>query len=561
MRNGALRNVVQYIRHITPPGPMDDIPDGQLLECFIDHADEAAFATLLRRHGPLVLTVCRRALPCVQDVEDAFQATFLVLARSARSIAKRGSVASWLHGVAHRIARRARADIARRRAFEGCGRPAASPDCLQDLVWQDLRSILDEEVSRLPEKYRAAFVLCYMEGKSNEEAARLLGCPRGTVSSRLVRARALLRERLTGRGLALSAAFITTGLSGSMTSAAVPGKLAGATVRAALLVGAGRLADAGVVSAQVITLMQGGLKTMTKLKMAAMLLLPLGMIVAGTGALALQKAPAEPAVVAEENPKVVVDTGPEEPPDPPPPPVRAAVEPPLNLAEKYLALCEKALKGSESFEAQVQRTSTDRTFESSEIYDGTVKYLKPGMSLYEGHKKGEPQVMEKYVLTGSTLYEYHPSDKRVRVHDVSAFRPLPWEKSLSWCWEPVFVPFSLPMKAAETRRSFHCKLAKEDQWYLYIELTPRTREIKADFQRARLVLMKQTHLPRQLWWQQPNGNEITWDIPKIEVNVPLQREEFTKPKIPQGWKLVRVPREPEGRPKKEAPSPDDPSDH
>ena len=560
MRNGALRDVVQFIRHITPPGPMDDIPDGQLLECFIDHADEAAFATLLRRHGRLVLAVCRRALPCVQDAEDAFQATFLVLARNARSIAKRGSVASWLHGVAHRIARRARADIAKRRALEGCGRPAASPDFLQDLVWQDLRSILDGEVSRLPEKYRAAFVLCYMEGKSNEEAARLLGCPRGTVSSRLVRARAILRERLTGRGLGLSAAFITTGLSGSMTSAAVPGKLAGVTVRAALQLGTGRLAGGSLVSAHVITLMEGGLKTMTKLKMAVVLLLPLGLVVAGTGALTLQKAPAEPTVVAEENPRAGVDTSPEEPPDPSPPPRPVAVEPPLNPAEKYLALCEKKLKGADSFVAQVKRVSTDHTFESSEVYEGTVKYLKPAMSLYEVHKKGKPQVMEKYIRNGSTLYDYAANDKKVRVYDAAAFRALPWWKSLSWYWEPVLVPFSLPMEATETRRSFHCKLAKEDQWYLYIELTPRTPEIKTILQRARLVLMKQTHLPRQLWWEQPNGNEITWDIPKIEVNVPLQREEFIKPRIPQGWKLERVPQEAWSLPTNDVPPPDDPSD-
>lgn len=562
MKNGSLRDVVRFIHHITPPGRPEDVPDGQLLERFIGRGDEAAFAALLRRHGPLVLSVCRRALPCVQDAEDAFQATFLVLARSARSIAKRGSVASWLHGVAYRIARRAQADIAKRRAFEGRGRPVAAPDSLQDLVWRDLRSILDEEVSRLPEKYRAAFVLCCLEGKSNEEAARLLRCPRGTVSSRLVRARALLRERLTGRGLALSAAWMTTVIPRGMAAAAVPGKLARPTIRAALQIRAGPPAAAGVVPARVITLMEGGLKTMTKLKMAAVVVLPLTLVVAGAGARMLGQVPAGSPVVAQEPGKPDGEPNRTEPADPPRPPERTAAEPPGNPADKYLSLCEKKLKDLDSFVAHVRRTTLDKTFQVSDVYDGTVKYLKPDMSVLEMHKKDRPQVMEKYVRAGPLLYDYFPKEKKVAVYEMSGFNALPWGfgRLLQRMYAPGSIPFSFVMEAEETRKRCDCKLVKMDAWYIYIEFAPRTSEAKSDFQKARLVLTKKTCLPREFWLEQPNGNEIKWDIPKIEVNVPMQREEFTKPMIPRGWKLARVPQQPEGQPKKEAPAPDNPSD-
>ncbi len=561
MKNGSLRDVVQFIHHIAPPGRMDDAPDGQLLECFIDRGDETAFAALLRRHGPLVLAVCRRALPCVQDAEDAFQATFLVLVRNARSIAKRGSVASWLHGVAHRIARRARADIAKRRALEGRGRPAAAPDSLRDLVWRDLRSILDEEVSRLPEKYRAAFVLCCMEGKSNEEAARLLRCPRGTVSSRLVRARALLRERLTGRGLALSAALVTTTIARGTAASTVPGSLAGPTIRAALQVKAGRPADAGVASARVITLMEGGLKTMTKLKLAAVVLLPLALVAASTGARTLRRAPAGTPVVAQEPEKPAAKPNPRESADPPRPPAPVAVEPPGNPAEKYLGLGAKKLKGLDSFVAQVRRTVIDKTFQTSEVYDGMVKYLKPDMSVLEMHKKDKPQVMEKFLRAGPLLYFYYPEEKKIVVNEMAGVNALPpgFGGLLRQIFAVGSLPFSFVLEAEETKKHYDCTLLKMDGWYIYIEFTPRTPASKSQFQKARLVLNKKSYLPRELWLEQPNGNEIKWDIPKIEVNVPLPREAFTKPKVPEGWKLERVPQETGSLPTKEASPPSGPS--
>src|SRR4051812_8000652 len=175
--------------------------DGALVEAFVRRRDEAAFEALLRRHGPMVLGVCRAVLPNEADAEDAFQATFLVLARKAASVRDAASVCAWLHGVAYRTALRARTDFTRRRKHEGqVTPPEATPP--QDLTWREVQRVLHEEMVRLGEGYRAPLVLCYLQGKTQDEAARLLGLPRGTLKGRLERGRAMLRKRLERRGLA-----------------------------------------------------------------------------------------------------------------------------------------------------------------------------------------------------------------------------------------------------------------------------------------------------------------------------------------------------------------------
>jgi RNA polymerase sigma-70 factor (ECF subfamily) len=173
--------------------------DAELVSRFATDRSEEAFAALVRRHGPLVLSVCRRLLGSLPDAEDAYQATFLVLARRAGSLAQPERLGNWLYGVASRIARKARTSCRRRQARERQARPRSwlsSPAAVDD----DLGAILREELSRLPEKYRTAVGLCYLEGKTNAEAARLLRWPAGTVKGRLSRARELLRDRLTMRG-------------------------------------------------------------------------------------------------------------------------------------------------------------------------------------------------------------------------------------------------------------------------------------------------------------------------------------------------------------------------
>jgi RNA polymerase sigma factor (sigma-70 family) len=310
MASGQLPNVVGFLRSLTEQGPLADLSDGQLLDRFLDGADELAFATLLRRHGPLVLSICRRVLPLAADAEDAFQATFLIFIRKARGIAKRTSVACWLHGVAHRVAVRAKKDAARRRARERQAQRQSPPDAFREVVLQDLRALLDEEVLKLPEAYRVPFVLCYLQGRTNEECARLLGCPTGTVQSRLARAREILRGRLARRGLTLSAGLVTGMLAGGAQATVVPGALVRTALRAALAAASDPNAYVAVVSSPVATLTQGVLKTMflTRLAIVTALLL----VVAAAG-LTMTVGPfcAQAGTSGEERPERAAGTGPE----------------------------------------------------------------------------------------------------------------------------------------------------------------------------------------------------------------------------------------------------------
>jgi RNA polymerase sigma factor (sigma-70 family) len=261
MAGRPLEQVIAYARRVAAaPAPAAD-GDGSLLERFLRDRDQAAFAELVRRHGPMVLALCRRLLEDVHGAEDAFQATFLVLARKAASVRQRGSVGSFLYGVARRVAGKARSQMARRRVHEKQVQPPAPPDPAEEVARAELRPVLDEELGRLPEKYRAPLVLCYLEGKTNEEAARALGWTKGTVSGRLARARDLLRPRLARRGLALSAAAVAGAVAASAAPAAVPTALLETAARAAVLFAAGPGA-AGVVSRSAITLGEGVLRAM-----------------------------------------------------------------------------------------------------------------------------------------------------------------------------------------------------------------------------------------------------------------------------------------------------------
>jgi RNA polymerase sigma factor (sigma-70 family) len=214
--------------------------DAQLLRRFNSDRDQAAFAELVARHGPLVLSVCRRVLGTVQDAEDAFQAAFLVLARKAGAIRDPNLLGNWLYGVASRIARKARVSVSKRQMHEKQVRFLPSLQAPPSPESDDVALVLDEELARLPQKYRVALVLCYLEGKTNEEAARLLQWPTGTVKGRLARARDLLRNRLVRRGLRASALLLASTLAGARAhAAAVPSSLADTTTRAGVGYAAG----------------------------------------------------------------------------------------------------------------------------------------------------------------------------------------------------------------------------------------------------------------------------------------------------------------------------------
>jgi RNA polymerase sigma factor (sigma-70 family) len=236
-------------------GTGDEPADDVLLERFTAQRDQAAFAALVRRHGPLVLGVCRRVLHHEQDAEDAFQAVFCVLARKPGAIRRGTAVGGWLYAVASRIAWKAKALQVRRRMRESELPDVPAPDKPPEWVSRDLWPILDEEVNRLPERYRRPFVLCHLEGKTNEQAAAELRCAPGTVSSRLTRARQRLRARLTRRGMALSARMLAAALSRHTVAAAVRAELAETAVRAGVRYSAGR-----PVAARVAGLADGFLK-------------------------------------------------------------------------------------------------------------------------------------------------------------------------------------------------------------------------------------------------------------------------------------------------------------
>ena len=273
MAKSPTSDIVQHLRTALLRGDEAGLTDGQLLECFLGRRDEAAVAALVRRHGPMVWGVCRRALRCHQDAEDAFQATFLVLVRKAAGVVPRERVANWLYGVAYQTARKARATAARRQRRERQVTEMPEPAVPGQDLRRDLQPVLDQELSRLPDKYREAIVLCDLEGKTYKEAAQHLGVPEGTLSGRLTRGRALLAKRLTRHGLSVSGAALAAALSQGEASASVPDSAVSSTIKVATLLAAGQAA-AGVVSAPVIALTEGVLKTMllTKLKIASLVL-------------------------------------------------------------------------------------------------------------------------------------------------------------------------------------------------------------------------------------------------------------------------------------------------
>jgi RNA polymerase sigma factor (sigma-70 family) len=309
MATRQLSGILQYLRSIVVQQHAQGVTDGRLLDLFLIHADEAAFEALVRRHGPMVLAVCRRVLHNAQDAEDAFQATFLVLVRKAASIRPREMLGNWLYGVAYRTALEARRAIGKRRAKEKQASQMPRAETANDDIWTELRPLLDQELERLPDKYRAVLVLCDLEGKTRKEAAHQLNWPEGTVASRLARAREMLAKRLTRRGLALSGGSLAVILASNAPSACVPAALVSSTLKAALLFASGTAVAASVISTRVIAMTEGVLKTMllSKLKLAPAVLLMFGVMattagLAGRHALSAQRADGKPADTQTQHP-------------------------------------------------------------------------------------------------------------------------------------------------------------------------------------------------------------------------------------------------------------------
>jgi len=298
MAHQAFGTVLQQFRRLYRSWEADSPDcDDLLLDRYLRQQDRDAFAALVERHGPLVLRVCRRILTCEQDVEDAFQATFLILIRKSRSIQKRRSLASWLYAVTQRVCWNARAAAGRRRLFE---QPVG------DLAWienelaanelprdsdparlaqrREIDALVEQEVGRLPEKYRAPLILCDLQGRSHMEAARELGVPHGSVSRQLERGRDLLRRRLQGKGLTLGTGTLAA-LLADRVRAAASGPLVDRMAEAAALSSSGAALPTGLISTQAVSLSQGVLQAMWlhKIKLVALSAVACGLLLGGVG--------------------------------------------------------------------------------------------------------------------------------------------------------------------------------------------------------------------------------------------------------------------------------------
>ena len=302
MNGGQLGNALKYLHRVVGGAEPAATGDGHLLEAFVARRDESAFAELLRRHGPMVQSVCRRLLSDPNLADDAFQATFLVLVRKAPSIARQNSVGGWLYRVAYHAALKARAAGVR---LQSLSHEVADMAAEPASDFAELLPLLDEEVSRLPEKLRAPVVLCYLEGKTREEAARELGWTEGTVKGRLEKARDILRGRLARRGAVVAGAAVVTCLTGC-GSRAVAGPLLANTTQAAAIVAAGSSAG---VAATVAAIVEGVIKDMSLSRTKLLLMAAAAVTVIGSGVglvsyklMARENAPAAvpvPVAVAE----------------------------------------------------------------------------------------------------------------------------------------------------------------------------------------------------------------------------------------------------------------------
>jgi RNA polymerase sigma factor (sigma-70 family) len=295
----TLPNVLHQLRAVSLGDP-PALTDAQLVARFLQRRDEWAFETLVRRHGPMVLGVCRRVLRHDAEADDAFQATFLVLVRKASSLVPRANIANWLYGVAHRTALKARTLMTKRGQRDRALRDSAQRDSAaratrEEQVWQDVLPLLDQELAALPDRYRAAIVLCDLEGKTRKEAARQLGLPEGTVAGLLTRGRVMLARRLERRGVTVAGGALAGVLAGQAAAQCAP-TLVHATVRVALAC----TTMPAAVPAHIAALAQGVVRTMliSKLKIATAVLLAAGLVAAGAGWFAVRAAGGETTAAA-----------------------------------------------------------------------------------------------------------------------------------------------------------------------------------------------------------------------------------------------------------------------
>lgn len=216
-------------------------------------------------------------------------------------------------------------------------------------------------------------------------------------------------------------------------------------------------------------------------------------------------------------------------------PPAQALDPTGARLDALLLRWEQEMKAIQTAQAQCSRTEVDKVKGNTKVYDGMLRFMRPNLFSLNMARRGKADIWEKYIFTGTYLYEFVPDKKEIRVHDLGG------ERRPSQAADNQ-MSFILGMKASEAKQRYDLRFVKEDQWYYYVEILPKAAADKADFQRSRLVLTKDKFLPRQLWFEEPNGNEVTWEIPRVEANALLKRDEFSQPQTPAGWNLVRDPK-------------------
>lgn len=320
MQIGQLPSVLRYLRQLSQDREGTPLSDGDLWQRFSRHKDGDAFADLVRRHGPMVLGVCRRILGDRHEAEDAFQTTFLVLIRRAGNLRQPELLGPFLYGIASRVALKARTLAARLPGRAVGLEEWPAPATTDELLWRDLRPVLDDAIARLPASYRTSFVLCCLQGLTTAEAARQLRCPPGTVSARLARARVWLRKRLTRRGVVLSASLLASSLVPRVLRAALPLDLLDGTRAAALILAAGQPLTA--LSPAVASLLKGVCKSMLIVQVRNVLMTLAALIALGALGLGVRAGGKPPG----EEPTLILASRAEPAPSVPPQPEEKPTE-------------------------------------------------------------------------------------------------------------------------------------------------------------------------------------------------------------------------------------------
>ncbi len=305
MAKARLDPAISYLRYVLADYGPRDRTDGELLREFLSSNNQHAFAQLMKRHGPMVLGICRRVLRQEQDAEDALQATFLALACKASAIRKHESLASWLHGVAFHMANDARkAAIRRRKHLNEAHEAPPAPSPGAELAWREVRAILDGEIERLPAIYREPFILCCLENRSSEEVARTLRLKPGTVWSRVARAKHRLQTRLKKRGVELAVLLTAAAVSSNAASSAIPAGLIGSTAQTALEMTGGSGLTVSTISPNVAALLKGMMKAfvVAQLKAGALAVVAFALLTAGLGVAAVRWLP-NPGTLESKNPQ------------------------------------------------------------------------------------------------------------------------------------------------------------------------------------------------------------------------------------------------------------------